>query len=198
MRRETTMYQLFCKRLSAILATLTGLLLTGVLGISMLNILLRNVFSVSWLILDVFSKLMFVWMIFIGTSVVYFHADHLKMDFFSMKFSPKAKKVFDYVFLTVSMLLLLVMLVYGIEISRVRMSIPFESYKGIPTGFLFASLPACSILMILFTVGHFQQLHRTGSIVEKPEGSDSLALDEEEILKGIEEFSTMIKDTKDE
>ena len=192
------MYQMFCKRLSAILATITGVLLVGVLGISMANILLRNVFSVSWLVLDVFSKLMFVWMVFIGTSVVYYHADHLKMDFFSMKFSPRAKKVFDYVFLTVSMALLLVMLVYGIEISRVRMSIPFESYKGIPTGFLFASLPVCSILMILFTIGHFQQLHRTGSIVEKPADADTLGLDEEEILQGIKDFTTMIKDNTDE
>ncbi|MDT4763351.1 TRAP transporter small permease subunit [Sphaerochaeta sp. PS] len=194
------MYHTFCKRLSALLANITGLLLTGVLGLSMLNILLRNVFSVSWLILDVILKLMFVWMIFIGSSVVYFHGDHLKMDFFSMRFSPKVKKVFGYIFSSVSMLLLLVMLVYGLEVSRVRMSIPFEAYKAIPTGFLFASLPVCSVLMMLFTVEHLQQLYKQGSIAEEKEGGviDELVTKEEEILKGIEELSSMMKDTKND
>lgn len=192
------MYQTFCKKLSAVLAIITGSLLIGVLSISMLNIVLRNIFSVSWLILDVISKLMFVWMIFFGTSVVYFHADHLKMDFFSMKFPPKVKKLFEYLFSIVSLLLLLVMLVYGMEISRVRMSIPFESYKAIPTGLLFASLPICAVLMILFTIGHFQNLHTTGSIVEKSNNSDELKIDEQEDLKGIEGLSSMIKDSKDE
>ncbi len=192
------MYQTFCKKLSSLLANITGLLLTGVLGISMLNILLRNVFSVSWLILDVFSKMMFVWMIFIGTSVVYFHADHLKMDFFSMKFSPKVKKFFEYLFSTVSLVLLSVMLVYGLEISRVRMSIPFESYKAVPTGLLFLSLPVCAVFMILFTFAHFQNLHKTGNVVEKASNSGELDIDEEEVLKGIEGLSSMLKEDTDE
>ena len=192
------MYQTFCKKLSAILAIITGSLLIGVLSISMLNIVLRNIFSVSWLVLDVLSKLMFVWMIFFGTSVVYFHADHLKMDFFSMKFPPKVKKLFAYLFSLISLIVLLVMLVYGIEISRVRMSIPFESYKAIPTGLLFASLPVCAVLMIIFTIGHFQNLRRIGSVVEISNNSNELDIDEQEVLKGIEGLSSMIKEDTDE
>ena len=157
-------YHSMCNRISSILAAVTGLLLTGVLALSVVNILLRNVFSISWLSADVILKLMFVWMVFIGASVAYYNVDHLKMDFLSMRFSKKTKKITELVFLATTLILLVIMVIYGFNVSIVRMTIPFESNKAIPTGYLYSSVPISAIIMIFFTFDHLGNLLKYGTL----------------------------------
>lgn len=153
-------YHEICNRIASFLAIVTGVLLTGVLGVSIINILLRNVFSVSWLVTDVLLKMMFVWMVFIGASVAYYHHDHLKMDFLSNLLPKRVSRITSFVFIVVSIILLLVMVIYGWNISMVRMTIPFETNKAIPTGYLYLSVPICALIMIVFSIDHLMVLFR--------------------------------------
>lgn len=192
------MYSKICRKTVDILAIITGSLLIGVLSLSMLNILLRNVFAVSWLIIDVIIKLMFVWMIFIGATVVYFHLDHLKMDFFSRKFSKRAKKLLELISALFSLGLFGVMGVYGVNVMMIRMTIPFESYKAIPTGYLYLSVPVCAVIMILFTIDHLFRLFKYGTVDEPVLVSEEeLHRLEKEVEKGIEELKTMETESGD-
>jgi TRAP-type C4-dicarboxylate transport system permease small subunit len=141
-----------------------GVLLILVLSLSGLNIILRNIFSVSWLIIEVMQKLSFIWMIFIGIAVVFYHGDHLKMDFFSTKFSPKVKLIVDWLSWCSTLTILIVMIYYGFIVTKVRMTIPFETYKSVPTGWLYIAVPVSAILMLLFSVDHLARLIKTGSL----------------------------------
>jgi len=158
------MYNRFCKNLSNILGWLCGVLLILVLSLAGLNIIIRNIFSVSWLVIEVVQKLSFIWMIFIGISVVFYHGDHLKMDFFSNKFSPKVKTAMDWLSWCGTMSILLVMVWYGFVVTKVRMTIPFEIYKSVPTGWLYLAVPVSAILMLLFSFDHLTRLLKTRSI----------------------------------
>lgn len=153
-------YHEICSRIASFLAIVTGVLLTGVLGISIINILLRNVLSISWLAADVLLKMMFVWMVFIGASVAYFRHDHLKMDFLSNLLPKRIGKITSLLFIVISIALLMVMVIYGWNISMVRMTIPFETNKAIPTGYLYLSVPTCALIMIAFSIDHLILLFR--------------------------------------
>ena len=186
------MYLRFCNKLAKVLSVFTGILLIVVLLCSVMNIIFRNILSISFLVIDVFSKLAFVWMIFIGASVVYYNVDHLKMDFFSGKFPEKMKKIVDFITIFLSLVLLLIMLIYGINVSLIRMTIPFEQYKTIPTGYLYLSLPVSAFIMIIFTVAHFIRLIKTGQMAEIVEiDQEELRKQEQEIKEGIEAFRQM-------
>lgn len=191
------MYSVFCKKLSKALSIITGILLIGVLVVSVINIILRNILSISVLILAPIQKLMFIWMIFIGATVVFHNNDHLKMDFFSNMFSPKHKRRINYFATIISMILFMIMIIFGFSISKIRMTIPFDSYKAIPTGYLYLALPVCSIIMMIFAIDHLVNLKKTGELVEieKPD-EEELRKQEEEIEKGIEEMKTMEKGEK--
>ncbi len=181
------MYHAACKKLSALLSVIAGLLFTGVLAVSAVNIILRNVLFVSWLSAATLLKMMFVWMVFIGASAAYHNLDHLKMDFFSRRFSKRTERASGFLFLALSLTLLAVMAVYGFNISMVRMSIPFETDKAVPTGYLYLSVPVCALVMILFTFDHLFSLIRYGRLSGPLQGGDRgspESLRHEDPLKG--------------
>ncbi|HSK67916.1 MAG TPA: TRAP transporter small permease subunit [Candidatus Limnocylindria bacterium] len=156
------MLERFCRLLSKILTVVAGALFTGVLALSVVNILLRNVLMVSWMSSDVLMRMMFVWMIFLGACAAYYHADHLKMDFLSRKFRGGAKTALEAALILVSLALLGVMVVYGFNVANVRMTIPFESNKAVPSGYLYLALPVSAIIMIVFTLNQAARLMRRG------------------------------------
>ncbi|MGN0906851.1 MAG: TRAP transporter small permease [Bullifex sp.] len=187
-------YRAFCDRLDKILSVICGLLLIVVFFVSVANILLRNILKISWLFSAVLSKMSFVYMVFIGVAVVYYRCDHLKMDFISSKFPRKMKTVVNWMTIVITVILLAVMLVYGINIAKVRMTIPFESYKKIPTGWMYLAVPVGALLMMVFTVEHIITLVKTGEMKheEKPD-EELLRKQEEEIREGIKEMKEMEK-----
>jgi TRAP-type C4-dicarboxylate transport system permease small subunit len=94
---------------------------------------------------------MFTWMIFSGTSALYRSNDHLVMDFFSGKFSPKMNIMVNWVITIASLVFFVVLLVFGIQVVGVRMTIPYESWK-LPTGYAYLAVPVNAVIMILFTI----------------------------------------------
>lgn len=184
-------FKTLCDKLDNILSFICGLLLIVVFCVSVLNILLRNILKISWLFSAVLSKMSFVYMVFLGAAVVYYRCDHLKMDFISNKFPRKMKVVVNWITIVVTTILLIVMLIYGINISKVRMTIPFESYKKIPTGWMYLAVPVGAIFMLIFTIEHIINLCKTGEIKHKA------IIDEELIKKQKEEIEEGIREMKE-
>jgi TRAP-type C4-dicarboxylate transport system permease small subunit len=129
----------------------TGALFFGVLLITVTNIVLRNVLSVSWLFMDGLLRLLFIWMVFSGTAVLYYRNDHLVMDFFSGKFSPKMARRIDLIQQVLFLVFMVILLFYGMQITKVRMGIPFETWN-LPTGYAYVAVPVNALLMGLFCI----------------------------------------------
>lgn len=141
------------KHTERVIENTAAVLFIALLGFTSLNIVLRNVLGVSWLFVGGLLRLMFIWMVFLGTSALYYRNDHLVMDFFQGKMPPRMRGA---VVLTGEILFLVVTLVligYGIEVTRVRMDIPFETWN-VPTGYAYLAVPVCAFIMALFCVNH--------------------------------------------
>ncbi len=145
------MIETLLRRVEGIIEILTTLLFIAVLGFTSLNILLRNVLGVSWLFVDGLLRLMFIWMVFLGTSALYYRNDHLVMDFFQGRMPARMRSAVvlagEFLFLAV----LAVLVGYGIEVTRVRMEIPFETWD-VPTGYAFLAVPVCAAVMAVFCI----------------------------------------------
>lgn len=141
----------FCQKLSKILELIAGVLFFSLFFILVLNIVLRNTLNVTWLWIPAVARFHFVWMILIGTTVLYYNNDHLVMDFLVTKWSAKRKSILNLIIEIFFVFFMLVTIIFGLEITRVRMGIPFETWK-IPTAYMFASLPIMSFIMLIFSI----------------------------------------------
>jgi TRAP-type C4-dicarboxylate transport system permease small subunit len=145
------MFSNILKKIVSIMTRITGFLFLVVLLVTVTNILLRNVLSVSWLFMSGLLRLSFIWMVFTGTAVLYYNNDHLIMDFFSGKFSVKWHKIVDVFEQILFLLFCAVLVFYGIQVTKVRMGIPFETWK-VPTGYAFVAVPVNGFIMALFSI----------------------------------------------
>jgi TRAP-type C4-dicarboxylate transport system permease small subunit len=145
------MYNKFLQKFESILTLLTGYLFLAVLLITASNIMLRNVLGVSWLFMNGLQRLLFIWMVFTGTSVLYYRNEHLMMDFFSGKFSKKMARFIDTTQNIMFIVFVVILIIYGIQITRVRMTIPFETWD-FPTGYAYMAVPVNAVVMGLFCV----------------------------------------------
>lgn len=188
-------YRLFCNKLSEVLSYIAGALLTVVFLTSAANIVLRNIFNYSWLFSQALLKITFVWMVFIGVAVMDFRTEHLKMDFLSNKFSPKMTTVVDWATMAIKFTILAIMIFYGFKVTKLRMSIPFPTYKKLGTGWMYLSIPVSAILMVVFSIDHIGRLIRKGTIKEKTEEktAEEIKKEEEEIAESIKELKEMEK-----
>ncbi len=188
-------YKSFCDTLVNILSYIAGILLTIVFLVSAANIILRNVFNYSWLFSQALLKITFVWMVFLGVAVMDYKTEHLKMDFLSNKFSPRMTAIVDGATMIVKLIILAILIVFGFKVTRLRMSIPFPTYKKLGTGWMYLSIPVSAILMVLFSVNQIRNLFRTGTIKEKAKerSAEEIKKEEAEIAESIKELKEMEK-----
>ena len=85
------MFEQMLNRAERVIENVTAVLFIALLGFTSLNIVLRNLLGVSWLFVDGLLRLMFIWMVFLGTSALYYRNDHLVMDFFQGKMPPRLR-----------------------------------------------------------------------------------------------------------
>jgi TRAP-type C4-dicarboxylate transport system permease small subunit len=148
--------QRICDGLHWFLARASGVLFGGVFLVTVLNITLRNLGGVTWLWIPGLSRLLFIWTVFMATAVLYERHDHLIMDFFVSRFSPERKKVLELAINTVFLVFLVLFVLYGLSIARVRMRISFETWK-FPTGVAYLAAPVSGAIMLLFCVNKIRR-----------------------------------------
>ena len=138
-----------CNKIQWFLAVLAGVLFAGVFGVTVLNIALRNLAGLTWLWIPGLSRMLFIWAVFMGAAVLYHRDDHLMMDLFVAKFEAQRKKKLEIFINSVFLIFLVLVIIYGSEIVRIRMRISFETWK-FPTGVAYLAAPVSSLFMIVF------------------------------------------------
>jgi TRAP-type C4-dicarboxylate transport system permease small subunit len=143
------MIEKIINKLLLVVQFLAGVFFTTLFLAHMLRILLRNLIGITWFWIDGFSRLTFIWTIFLGATALYATDDHLVMDFFVAKMKPAAKKRLDFGIHLAFLFLALVIVVYGFLVLKVRMRIPYTHWN-VPTGYAYLAAPVCGILMLIF------------------------------------------------
>lgn len=130
---------------------LVGILFVTLFLLNILRIGLRYFWGVSWLWVPDFSRLIFIWAIFLGASVLYARREHLEMDFFVNRMKESMWEKLS-LFIDLSMTIFFIILIFeGFKISKIRMRIPFDMWD-IPTGYAYAAVPICSAFMFIMTI----------------------------------------------
>jgi len=131
-------------------ALLAGLFLTLFL-VTMLNIVLRNVAGVAWMWIPGFTRLTFIWLVFLGAAVVARRGEHLVVDLLQQRLPKRARRVAVIAIHTTLLPFYWVMLRFGWEVSQVRMRVPFDTW-ALPTGYAYLAVPVAAALLLVFTI----------------------------------------------
>jgi TRAP-type C4-dicarboxylate transport system permease small subunit len=128
-----------------------GTLFLALFLLNMLRIFLRYFLGVAWLWEPDFSRLLFIWIVFIGATVLYVEKGHLMVDFFLTRMQPKTRARMHFIIDLVTAIFLVVLVLKGIEVTKVRMRIPFDTWD-LPTGYAYMAVPICAAVMIIVTL----------------------------------------------
>ncbi|WP_455381242.1 TRAP transporter small permease [Salinispira pacifica] len=139
----------------------TGISFLLLFCITILSITLRYVAGVAWLWVPDFSRLLFIWIVFTGAAVMYADNGHLVMDFFVNRMRPDRRDRLELVIHAAMIAFLLVLVVKGIDIARVRMRIPFDTWN-LPTGYAYLALPVNAAFMVTVDIEYIVRRIRTG------------------------------------
>lgn len=134
-----------------------GISFTLLFGVNILRILLRNFFGITWFWIPGFSRLVFIWTVFLATTSLYVTDDHLIMDFFINKLAPDRKRKLYILINFVFLVFVLVLITYGYLVFQVRMRVPYTSWN-FPTGYAYLAVPVCGILLLFFCLNKLRGL----------------------------------------
>lgn len=148
--------RLFAKLLKGVQIS-AGIFFTLLFTVNILRILLRNFFGITWFWIPGFSRLVFIWTVFLATTALYVTDDHLIMDFFINKMQPGRKRKLHIFINFVFLVFVLVLITYGFMVFQVRMRVPYTSWN-FPTGYAYLAVPVCGILMLFFCLNKLRGL----------------------------------------
>jgi TRAP-type C4-dicarboxylate transport system permease small subunit len=119
--------------------------------LNILRIFLRYFLGIAWLWEPDFCRLLFIWIVFIGATVLYVGKGHLAVDFFLNQMQQNTRERMHFMIDLVTTIFLAILALKGIEVTKVRMRIPFDTWD-LPTGYAYMAIPICSVIMILVTL----------------------------------------------
>jgi TRAP-type C4-dicarboxylate transport system permease small subunit len=126
----------------------TGTLFLALFLLNILRIFLRYFLGVAWLWEPDFSRLLFIWIVFIGATVLYVGKGHLVADYFLSRMQLKTRERMHFMIDLMTAIFLAVLVLKGIEVTKVRMRIPFDTWD-LPTGYAYMAVPICGAIMII-------------------------------------------------
>ena len=126
----------------------TGTLFLALFLLNILRIFLRYFLGVAWLWEPDFSRLLFIWIVFIGATVLYVGKGHLVADYFLTRMQLKTRGRMHFMIDLMTAIFLAVLVLKGIEVTKVRMRIPFDTWD-LPTGYAYMAVPICGAIMII-------------------------------------------------
>jgi TRAP-type C4-dicarboxylate transport system permease small subunit len=138
------------ERTSGSLEWFVGGLFLVLFLLNILRIVLRYLWGVAWLWEPDFSRLLFIWIVFIGATVLYVGKGHLAVDYFLNRMSSQNRERTHFIIDLVTIVFLAVLFIKGIEVTKVRMGIPFDTWD-LPTGYAYIAVPICSAIMAMVT-----------------------------------------------
>jgi TRAP-type C4-dicarboxylate transport system permease small subunit len=136
----------------------------GLMGIFLLNMYQvggRYLFGIGEIWIPDLTRLLFIWMVFLGTALMHLRKKHLAIDFVQLHL-PHALRRTGEACVSVGMLGLAgVLVVVGWRIAEIRMDIPYTGLE-IPTGYAYAAVPIAAVVMALTDLADLLEWHARG------------------------------------
>lgn len=146
-----TFFTTLCEGLMRVTMWLIGALVGGIVVITLAAVWTRYVMNapLSWT--EQVSRIMFVWVTFLGAAVLYRQRLHITIDMF-IQMLPNALRKLMYWVVELSVLaFIVVFLIYGYRLSVTTLGQTFGALDITPATFYFAA-PVSAALMIVFFI----------------------------------------------
>ncbi len=128
-------------------------LMLSLIVIISIQIFGRSVVQISTHWTEEVAKYILIWMTFLGSPVVLYKGEHLIVDLFYIKFSPRVRHIVR-LFSDVFILVFCSYLVYfGIELCTNKFVLNFTSpAAGIPRVYIYSALPVGAVFMVIYSI----------------------------------------------
>ena len=127
------------------------LLLSGMVFLIFAQVLFRYLLNQPLAWTEELSRHFMIWAAFLGAAIAYRRKAHLGVDVLVLQFSPRWQGVVVWFVHLVSILFAGFLVYYGIAIVKKTMQ-QLSSALGIPMGYIYASIPVGSAIILLFAV----------------------------------------------
>lgn len=134
--------------LERILSSAIGLGLLGIFLLNMYQVGGRYLFGIGAVWIPDLTRLLFIWMVFLGTALMHLRKRHLVIDFVHQRLRPAYRRMAERCVSAGMLGLAGVMVVAGWRIAQIRMDIPYTGLE-IPTGYAYAAVPIAATVMVL-------------------------------------------------
>lgn len=155
MKRVTQLFDRFALALEHLLAI--GFMV--LFAVTILNIVLRNVAGIAWMWIPGFSRLAFIWLVFLGIAAAMRRGEHLVIDLLERRLRGRAKRGQLVVLHAALLPFYWMLLTYGYDVAQVRMRIPFDTWR-FPTGWAYMAVPVAAAILLAFTLERLVSLAR--------------------------------------
>lgn len=131
------------------LGRLAGLLFLVLFGANLLNIGARYLFGLSYIWLPDLSRILFIWMVFLGGTAAFVWRQHLIIDLLKDRLPARVAGAAAVTIQLLLSSLFAVMIVKGARMTAVQMNIPYDSWEAVPTGVSYAAVPVAGAVMLV-------------------------------------------------
>ncbi len=124
---------------------------TVLLALLLINVFSRNLLdgSIAWI--EEGSRFIFTWMMFLGISIGVYRKKHLGVEFLVEKYPPKLKRAFALASDSLTILLFLVLTIYGFKYSAGTMKM-YSPIMSIPYGVVYLCIPLCGAFSLFYCI----------------------------------------------
>ena len=157
--------------LDRILSAAIAVALLGIFFLNMYQVIGRYLFGVGAVWIPDLTRLLFIWMVFLGTVLMYLRRRHLVIDFVQVRMPADIRRLTESVISASMLALSLILARVGWRIAMIRMDIPYTGLE-IPTGVAYLAVPLAGLLLALLSAGQLWQLLRPDDSAEPPPSGD--------------------------
>ena len=144
-------FSALCDGITRLVANLLGLLIGAIVLITLAAVWWRYVIEdpLSWT--EQLSRILFVWVTFLGAAVLYREKNHITIDMFLGMMPPPLKALMVWLIELAMLLFIVVLFVYGLKLSLDTLTQTFGALDISPASFYFAA-PVSAAMMFLFFI----------------------------------------------
>lgn len=139
--------------LDRVLSFALGAMLICIFSLNLYQVGGRYLFGVGAVWIPDLTRLLFIWMVFLGTALVHQRKRHLVIDILLLKFPGPTRRTIEALIALGMLALAGVMAAAGWRIMQIRMDIPYTGLE-IPTGYAYLAVPVAAVLIALTSVAN--------------------------------------------
>ncbi len=129
-------------------AWVAGLFFGIIFAVNVAQIVLRQ-FDAGWIWASDLSRLLFAWMVFLGTAAAYGRREHIVASFLIEKVPERRQWIPALAVRTIEVLVALILLFAGIAVAQNRGQIDYIQLEGVSTGWAYLAVPVLGTVMLL-------------------------------------------------